>query len=83
MLQRCYPLDGANLCVICILFTTQPKAIMQLLNDAIDWSVICYIYIPYVNWSMRFDDLRITNNAAKIQQKTISASICIKKYHFL
>lgn len=51
------PLDGANLCVICILFTTQPTAIMQLLNDAIGWSVICYIYIPYVNWSMRFDDL--------------------------
>lgn len=51
------PLDGANLCVICILFTIQPTAIMQLLNDAIDWSVICYIYIPYINWSMRFDDL--------------------------
>lgn len=30
---------------------------MQLLNDAIGWSVICYIYIPYVSWSMRFDDL--------------------------
>lgn len=57
LLQRCYPLDGANLCVICILFTTQPTAIMQLLNGAIGWSVICYIYIPYVNWSMHFDDL--------------------------
>ena len=30
---------------------------MQFLNGAIGWSVICHIYIPYVNWSMRFDDL--------------------------